>query len=117
MSGTTRSGCRKRAGGSEARAVGGRELRWSARRKAGVGRVAAAARRVARCAGPRDAAGGRMPPGAMSFLAAGPKQLKSRLLPVKDRRMTEAQRNVPSTPRRKILLSDDHIIREDIGFG
>ena len=52
----------------------------------------------------------------MSFLAAGPKQLKSRLLPVKDRRMTEAQRNVPSTPRTKILLSDDHIIR-DIGFG
>jgi transposase len=97
MSGTREvrmQGSQDEAQRTEARAVGEREVRWSARRKEGV--VLRLLRGESLDALARESAqpAGRIASWRGEFLAAGREGLKSRPLPVEDRRLAEAQRKV-----------------------
>ena len=94
MEGLVEDAERLRSGAPDGRPEGGREVRWSARRKEEV--VLRLLRGEGLDALARETG---QPAGAISawreeFLAAGREGLKSRPAPVEDRRLVEAQRKI-----------------------
>lgn len=79
---------------SEARAVGEREVRWSALRKEGVVLRLLRGESLDALARELRQPAGRIAAWREEFLAAGREGLKSRPAPVEDRRLAEAQRKV-----------------------
>jgi transposase len=105
---------RLRSGAADGRPGGGREVRWSARRKEevvlrllrGEG-LDALAREIGQSAGTISS-------WREDFLAAGREGLKTRPTPVEDRRLAEAQRKIGE------LALDNYILRgliEEMGRG
>jgi transposase len=79
---------------TEARAVGEREVRWSARRKEAVVLRLLRGESLDALARESGQPAGRIASWREEFLAAGREGLKSRPAPVEDRRLAEAQRKV-----------------------
>jgi len=79
---------------SEARAVGEREVRWSARRKEGVVMRLLRGESLDKLAREVKQPAGRIAAWREEFLAAGREGLKSRPAAVEDRRLGEAQRKI-----------------------
>lgn len=105
MVGLVGEGDRSRSGAPDGRPEGGREVRWSARRKEEV--VLRLLRGEGLDALARETG---QPAGTISgwreeFLAAGREGLKSRPAPVEDRRLAEAQRKIGE------LAMDNDILR------
>ncbi len=97
MSGTREvrmQGSQDEAQRAEARAVGEREVRWSARRKEGVVLRLLRGESLDALARESGQPAGRIASWREEFLAAGREGLKSRPLPAEDRRLAEAQRKV-----------------------
>src|SRR3954451_19381535 len=85
---------RSRSGAADGRPEGGREGRWSARRKEeGVLRLLRGASLEARARETGQAAG-TISGWREEFLAAGREGLRSRPRPVEDRRLADAQRKI-----------------------
>jgi transposase len=78
----------------EQRAVGEREVRWSARRKEGVVMRLLRGESLDLLARETGQPAGRISAWREEFLAGGREGLKSRPAPVEDRRLAEAQRKV-----------------------
>ena len=78
----------------EQRAVGEREVRWSARRKEGVVMRLLRGESLDLLARETGQPAGRISAWREEFLAGGREGLKSRAAPVEDRRLAEAQRKV-----------------------
>src|SRR5476651_1943928 len=76
------------------RAVGEREVRWSARRKEGVVMRLLRGESLDLLARETGQPAGRISAWREEFLAGGREGLKSRPAPVEDRRLAEAQRKV-----------------------
>jgi len=79
---------------TEQRAVGEREVRWSARRKEGVVMRLLRGESLDLLARETGQPAGRISAWREEFLAGGREGLKSRPAPVEDRRLAEAQRKV-----------------------
>jgi hypothetical protein len=79
---------------TEQRAVGEREVRWSARRKEGVVMRLLRGESLDLLARETAQPAGRISAWREEFLASGREGLKSRPAPVEDRRLAEAQRKV-----------------------
>lgn len=79
---------------AEQRAVGEREVRWSARRKEGVVMRLLRGESLDLLARETGQPAGRISAWREEFLAGGREGLKSRPAPVEDRRLAEAQRKV-----------------------
>jgi hypothetical protein len=79
---------------TEQRAVGEREVRWSARRKEGVVMRLLRGESLDLLARESGQPAGRISAWREEFLAGGREGLKSRPAPVQDRRLVEAQRKV-----------------------
>src|ERR1039458_9171887 len=79
---------------TERRAVGEREVRWSARRKEGVVMRLLRGESLDLLARESGQPAGRISGWREEFLAGGREGLKSRPAPVEDRRLAEAQRKV-----------------------
>jgi hypothetical protein len=79
---------------TERRAVGEREVRWSARRKEGVVMRLLRGESLDLLARETSQPAGRISAWREEFLAGGREGLKSRPAPVEDRRLAEAQRKV-----------------------
>jgi transposase len=79
---------------TEQRAVGEREVRWSARRKEGVVMRLLRGESLDLLARESGQPAGRISAWREEFLAGGREGLKSRPAPVEDRRLAEAQRKV-----------------------
>jgi transposase len=79
---------------TEQRAVGEREVRWSARRKEGVVMRLLRGESLDLLARETAQPAGRISAWREEFLAGGREGLKSRPVPVEDRRLAEAQRKV-----------------------
>jgi transposase len=79
---------------TEQRAVGEREVRWSARRKEGVVMRLLRGESLDLLAWETGQPAGRISAWREEFLAGGREGLKSRPAPVEDRRLAEAQRKV-----------------------
>jgi|SRR5687768_3426459 transposase len=97
MSGTTEvrmQGSQEGVQRTEARAAGEREVRWSARRKEGVVLRLLRGESLDALARESGQPAGRIASWREEFLAAGREGLKSRPLPVEDRRLADAQRKV-----------------------
>ena len=78
----------------EARAVGEREVRWSARRKEGVVLRLLRGESLDALARETRQPAGRIAAWREEFLAAGREGLKSRPVPVEDRRLADAMRKI-----------------------
>ena len=79
---------------AEQRAVGEREVRWSARRKEGVVMRLLRGESLDLLARESGQPAGRISAWREEFLAGGREGLRSRPAPVEDRRLAEAQRKV-----------------------
>src|SRR5664279_5099823 len=79
---------------TEQRAVGEREVRWSARRKEGVVMRLLRGESLDLLARETGQPAGRISAWREEFLAGGREGLRSRPAPVEDRRLAEAQRKV-----------------------
>jgi transposase len=79
---------------TEQRAVGEREVRWSARRKEGIVMRLLRGESLDLLARESGQPAGRISAWREEFLAGGREGLKSRPAPVEDRRLAEAQRKV-----------------------
>jgi hypothetical protein len=87
-------GAREDVQRTEQRAVGEREVRWSARRKEGVVMRLLRGESLDLLARETGQPAGRISAWREEFLAGGREGLKSRAAPVEDRRLAEAQRKV-----------------------
>lgn len=96
---------RPRSGAADGRPEGGREVRWSARRKEEVVLRLLRGEGLDALARQTGQAAGTISAWREEFLAAGREGLKSRPAPVEDRRLAEAQRKVGE------LAIDNDILR------
>ena len=98
MSGVMESGMdngkQLRCGAPDGRPEGGREVRWSARRKEGVVLRLLRGESLDALAREHRVAAGAISGWREEFLAAGREGLKSRPRPEEDRRLVEAQRKI-----------------------
>ncbi len=85
---------RSRSGAPDGRAEGGREVRWSARRKEEVVLRLLRGEGLDALARETGQAAGTISAWREEFLAAGREGLKTRSAPVEDRRLVEAQRKI-----------------------
>src|SRR3954468_3984640 len=85
---------RSRSGAPDGRPEGGREVRWSARRKAEVVLRLLRGEGLDALARETRQAAGTLAGGREEFLEAGHESLKSRPAPVEDRRLADAQRKI-----------------------
>ena len=85
---------RSRSGGPDGRTEGGREVRWSARRKEEVVLRLLRGEGLDALARETGQAAGTISRWREEFLAAGREGLRSRPAPVEDRRLVEAQRKI-----------------------
>jgi transposase len=85
---------RSRSGGPDGRPEGGREVRWSARRKEEVVLRLLRGEGLDALARETGQAAGTISRWREEFLAAGREGLRSRPAPVEDRRLVEAQRKI-----------------------
>ena len=85
---------RSRSGGPDGRPEGGREVRWSARRKEEVVLRLLRGEGLDALARETGQAAGTISRWREEFLAAGGEGLRSRPAPVEDRRLVEAQRKI-----------------------
>ena len=92
------SGRGSRSGAPDGRPEGGREVRWSARRKEEVVLRLLRGESLDALARETGQPAGRVSGWREDLLAAGREGLKSRLAPEEDRRLVEAQRNVGELP-------------------
>src|SRR5215207_8417737 len=83
-----------RSGAPDGRPEGGREVRWSARRKEGVVLRLLRGEGLDALAREQRVAAGTISAWREEFLAAGREGLKSRPAPAEDRRLAEAQRKI-----------------------
>ena len=96
---------RSRSGAPDGRPEGGREVRWSARRKEEVVLRLLRGEGLDALARETGQAAGTISGWREEFLAAGRDGLKSRPAPVEDRRLAEAQRKIGE------LAMDNDILR------
>src|ERR687898_1711954 len=94
-----------RSGAPDGRPEGGREVRWSARRKEGVVLRLLRGESLDALARETGQAAGTISGWREEFLAAGREGLKSRPAPVEDRRLADAQRKIGE------LAMDNDILR------
>jgi transposase len=85
---------RSRSGAPDGRPEGGREVRWSARRKEEVVLRLLRGEGLDRLARETGQAAGTISSWREDFLAAGREGLKTRPAPVEDRRLADAQRKI-----------------------
>src|SRR4051812_9313495 len=105
MEGLVEGSERSRSGAPDGRPEGGREVRWSARRKEEVVLRLLRGEGLDALARETGQAAGTISGWREDFLAAGREGLKSRPGPVEDRRLVEAQRKIGE------LAMDDDIVR------
>jgi transposase len=94
-----------RSGAASGRPEGGREVRWSARRKQEVVLRLLRGERLDALARETGQAAGTISAWREDFLEAGREGLKSRPVPVEDRRLADAQRKIGE------LAMDNDILR------
>ena len=94
MEGLVGEGERSRSGAPDGRPEGGREVRWSARRKEEVVLRLLRGEGLDALARETGQAAGTISSWREEFLAAGREGLKSRPAPVEERRLVEAQRKI-----------------------
>src|SRR3954470_13080254 len=97
MEGLVGEGERSRSGAPDGRPEGGREVRWSARRKEEVVLRLLRGEGLDALARETGQAAGTISRWREDFLAAGREDLKSRPAAVEDRRLAEAQRKSASS--------------------
>jgi transposase len=105
MEGLVGEGERGRSGAPDGRPEGGREVRWSARRKEEVVLRLLRGEGLDALARETGQAAGTISGWREEFLAAGREGLKARPVPVEDRRLAEAQRKIGE------LSMDNDILR------
>src|SRR3954469_15545539 len=96
---------RSRSGAPDGRPEGGREVRWSARRKEEVVLRLLRGEGLDALARETGQAAGTISGSREDFLTAGREALKTRPAPVEDRRLSEAQRKIGE------LAMDNDILR------